>query len=201
MNKGKPENSFNIAKNQELELIISKIHTEKSMKSNFFKKFKVIASTAHTSPIFQIFFFFEKRKRFLRKWNLVLITSTVQVELSKLNFNFDDIRTYFLQVLRDCWQIIFVTFNGFCPFKQKNPTPLFLTDNIKMDRILTKIFYIVFQVLKVLLIKICKIQSLDLLFLVVFISFYISRYFSQVFRTSFNIIWKKRFSSQDFLLF
>ena len=34
-----------------------------------------------------------------------------------------------------------------------------------MERILTKIFYIVFQVLKVLLIKICKIQSLDLLFL------------------------------------
>ena len=59
--------------------------------------------------------------------------------------------------------------------------------------ILTKIFYIVFQVLKVLLIKICKIQSLDLLFLVVFISFYISRYFSQVFRTSFNIIWKTDF--------
>ena len=34
--------------------------------------------------------------------NQVLITSAVQVELSKLNFNFDDIRTYFLQVLRDC---------------------------------------------------------------------------------------------------
>ena len=30
---------------------------------------------------------------------LVLITSIVQVELSKLNFNFDDIRTNFLQVL------------------------------------------------------------------------------------------------------
>ena len=119
--------------------------------------------------------------------NLVLITSTVQVELSKLNFNFDDIRTYFLQVLRDCRQITFVTLNGFCQLT-KTPTPLFLMDNIKMDRILTKIFYIVFQVLKVLLIKICKIQSLDLLFLVVFISFYISRYFSQVFRTSFNII-------------
>ena len=75
--------------------------------------------------------------------------------------------------------------NGFCLLRKKNP--LFL------DRILTKLFYIVFQVLKVLLIKICKIQSLDLLFLVVFISFYISRYFSQVFRTSFNIIWKKDF--------
>ena len=123
MNKGKPENSFNIAKNQELELIISKIHTEKSMKSNFFKKFKVIASTAHTSPIFQIFFFFERRKRFLRKWNLVLITSTVQVELSKLNYNFDDIRTYFLQALRDCRQIAFVVFNRFCPLSKKKPTP------------------------------------------------------------------------------
>ena len=36
-------------------------------------------------------------------------------------------------------------------------------DNIKMDRTLTRTFYIVFQVLKVLLIKICKIQPLDLL--------------------------------------
>ena len=111
-----------------------------------------------------------------------------------MNLNFDDIRTYFLQVLRDCWQITFVTPDGFCLLSNKNPTPLFLTDNIKTDRILSKIFYIVFQVLKVLLIKICKIQSLDLLFLVVFISFSISRYhFLQVFRTSFNIIWKKDF--------
>ena len=45
-------------------------------------------------------------------------------------------------------------------------------------------FYIVFQVLKVFLIKICKIQPLDLLFLVAFISFYISRYhFSQLHST------------------
>ena len=93
-----------------------------------------------------------------------------------MNLNFDDIRTYFLQVLRDCWQITFVTPDGFCLLSNKNPTPLFLTDNIKTDRILSKNFYIVFQVLKVLLIKICKIQSLDLLFLFVFISFSISRY-------------------------
>ena len=74
--------------------------------------------------------------------------------------------------------------------KAKKTHPLFLTDNIKMNRLLTKIFYILFQGLKVLLIKICKMQSLDPLFLVGFISFYISRYhFSQVFRTSFNIIW------------
>ena len=118
---------------------------EQSVESNFFKKSKAIASLP-----FRPYFRFFLKKRFLRKSsksghrNLVLITSTVQVELSKLNFNFIDI---------------------------------------------TNIFYIVFQVLKVLLIKYCKIQSLDPSFLVVFISFYISRYhFSQVFRTSFNII-------------
>ena len=38
-----------------------------------------------------------------------------------------------------------------------------------MDRILTKIFYIVFQILKALLIKLFKIQSLDLLFLMSFL--------------------------------
>ena len=57
-------------------------------------------------------------------------------------------------------------------------------------------FYNVFQVLKVLLIKICKIQPPDFYFLllVVFISFCINRYhFSKIFRTSFNIIWKKIF--------
>ena len=36
---------------------------EQLLEPNFFKKFKVIASTAHTLPIFQIFF----KKRFLRK--------------------------------------------------------------------------------------------------------------------------------------
>ena len=94
---------------------------EQSVESNFFKKFKAIASLAHTSPIFQIFLF---KKRFIRKsstpghGNLVLITSTVQVELSQLNFNFDDdIRTYLFQVLRDCWQITFVTLDGFYPLR------------------------------------------------------------------------------------
>ena len=55
-------------------------------------------------------------------------------------------------------------------------------------------FNIVFQVLKLLFIKICNIQPLDLLYLVVFIIFYISGYNSlQIFRTSFNIIWRKDF--------
>ena len=53
--------------------------------------------------------------------NLVLITSTVQVEISKLNF--DDITTYFLQALSDCREIKFVTFNGLCPLI-KPPVPI-----------------------------------------------------------------------------
>ena len=55
-------------------------------------------------------------------------------------------------------------------------------------------FYIVFQVLKVLLIKNCEKQSPDLLFLVVFISFYINRYrFSHIFRTSHTLSKKEVF--------
>ena len=79
-----------------------------------------------------------------------------------------------------------------------------ITDNIKMDRIPTKIKrkihpFFTFQGLKVLLIKICKIQPPGLLFLFVFISFYISRYpFSQIFRTLFNNIWKKYFHHKFF---
>ena len=97
---------------------------EQSVESNFFEKFKVIASL----PILR-HFRFKKKNTFLRKsskpghGNLVLITSTIQVELSKLNFDFDDIKTYFLQVLRDCWQIIFVTLNGFCLLSKKKTLP------------------------------------------------------------------------------
>ena len=40
----------------------------------------------------------------------------------------------------------------------------------------TCLFYTAFQVLKVHLIKTCKAESSDISFLVVFISFYISRY-------------------------
>ena len=50
------------------------------------------------------------------------------------------------------------------------------------------------QVLEVRLIKTCKIEPPDHLFLVAFISFYISRHhFSQIFRNSFRIICKKDF--------
>ena len=78
------------------------------MESNFFKIFKAIASLPILRPYSQGFLL---KKRFFRKSskpeheNLVLVTSTVQVELSKLIFNFDELRTYFLQVLRDCRQM------------------------------------------------------------------------------------------------
>ena len=94
------------------------------MESNFFKKFKAIASL----PIFRPYFSFFLKRLFKisskpgkpGNGNLVLITSTVQVELSKLNFEFDDIGTYFLQVLRDCQQITFITLNVLCLLGKKN---------------------------------------------------------------------------------
>ena len=70
------------------------------MESNSFEKLKKkIKIFTHISDYFFL------KKSFRRKFSkpghgsLVLITSTVQVELSKLNFNYDDIRTNFLQVL------------------------------------------------------------------------------------------------------
>ena len=59
---------------------------------NSFEKFKAVDSLPILGPYFTFF-----QKRFLRKsskpghGNLVIITSTVQVELSNLNFNFYDI--------------------------------------------------------------------------------------------------------------
>ena len=109
MNKGRPsDNPFNNAKNQEFELITSR-HFKNliSPKPAWNSQWSLIPSrnpdsiTSHTSPIFQIFL----KESFLAKsskpghGNLVLITSTVQVELSKLNFNVDDVRINFLQVL------------------------------------------------------------------------------------------------------
>ena len=77
---------------------------EQSVESNSFEKFKAIALLPIAWYFVHISEFF-LQKRFLRKSskpghkNLVLITSPVQVELSKLNFNCDDTRTNFLQIL------------------------------------------------------------------------------------------------------
>ena len=84
------KNPFNIAKHQEFELITS---------SHF--KNLISPKPSWNSKYFR----FKKKRRFLKKSskpgheNLALITSTIQTELSKLNFNFDDIRTNFVQVL------------------------------------------------------------------------------------------------------
>ena len=80
------------------------------------------------------------------------------------------------------------------------PSYLLLTENIKMDGIPTKLnekytpfgFLHCIQLLKVTSYKNCRIQPLNLLFLLFCISFYICRYhFSPIFRNSFNIVWKK----------
>ena len=74
--------------------------------------------------------------------------------------------------VKDCQQITFVTLIRFCLLSKERPTPLVVNEqhqdgrNTKQNQMENRFpFYIVFQVLKVLLIKICKIQPLDLLFL------------------------------------
>ena len=91
---------------------------EQSIESNFFQKFKILnfISLKHRH------FIFRKSSNPGHK-SLVLITSTVQVELAKLSFNLDDVRTYFLQVLRDCQQKTSVTLNGFLRLSKKDLLP------------------------------------------------------------------------------
>ena len=68
-----------------------------------------------------------------------------------------------------------------------------------MNRIISETFYIVFQVLKVLLINICKIQSLDLLFLVFLLAFTSADIIFQKFLELHSTLSEKRFLSQIFL--
>ena len=113
LNKGKPsEKPFNIAQNQEFELVTShqfknRIFAKPTWSSqqslipsrNLQRQHYCSSYFAHISDHFI-------KKRLLRKssntghGNHVLITSTVQVELSKLNFNFDEIRTNIFKFLR-----------------------------------------------------------------------------------------------------
>ena len=77
-------------------------------------------------------------------------------------------------LVRDHCQITFITPNRFCLLIKKFPIFLFLIDNTQLDWVLTKIKW-----------KIHKLAVLHWLF---------SLYdFSQIFRTSFNIIWEKDF--------
>ena len=80
-----------------------------------------------------------------------------------------------LSILHYCRQITFVTLNGFCPLSNPtpHPTPPVLNGQNEDGRNIIQNqmknahpLYIVFEVLKVHLIKICEMQPLNLLFLV-----------------------------------
>ena len=79
-----------------------------------------------------------------------------------------DIECVYLHLLNLCWVAVLVKQSGFV---KKTPHPLFLMDNIKMDRIPTKLNekYIPFlhfiSSFEFTSYKICKIQPPDLLFL------------------------------------
>ena len=91
--------------------------------------------------------------------------------------------------------------NGFCSLSEKSPISPALNGqyqdewNTKQNRMKnTPPFYIVFQVLQVILINICRISHQIFYFLLFYVSFDISRhYFLQIIRTSYIIIWKKDF--------
>ena len=75
----------------------------------------------------------------------------------------------------DCQKITFIMLNRFCLLskKKKKNSPVLKRQNqdgcnINQNQLKnTHLFHIVFEVLKVLLIKICQMQPLDILFLVV----------------------------------
>ena len=105
---------------------------------------------------------------------------------------------------RDSQQISFIITFGFCSLskKSKKPfTPLLLTDNIKLDGLPTKIklkiqgcFTLYFNLWEGTSVKSYKIQLPVLLFVVShqFLYQQISL-FLHLFRTSFNILWKRFF--------
>ena len=100
--------------------------------------------------------------------------------------------------VRDHQRITFAPLNRFILLGKNLSTPLFLTNNIKLDEIQTKSKWKI-QIVNLhcissfegsSFIKICKIQPL-----LFSIGFYVSRYhYSQLFRTSINIICKKTFT-------
>ena len=101
----------------------------------------------------------------------ILILSLFFTDKIKMNRILTKIKWKIQTLFIDCRQITSITLNKFCPLRTP---PRFLTEKIKMNRILTKIkwktLYIVFEVLKELLI-IIWMQLLDLLLLVVYVRF------------------------------
>ena len=124
-------------------------------------------------------------------------------------------RPWIFMKLRDCQLITFVMLNRFCSLSRTPPLPPPTSPNLPvLNTTISKWIeyqpksnekhaffrFIVFQVLKICTIKFFKTEPPDLLFLV-FISFYTNRYyFSQIFRTSFSIIWKKDFCHKFYFL-
>ena len=104
-------------------------------------------------------------------------------------------------LVRDHWQITFITLNRFCPLIKKPHLPVpngkypagWSTNQNQMKN--THLF--VFQV-KVLVIKIYKIQPADLLFLAVTLAFQHISYLTNFYKFIQHYL-KKRFSSQTFL--
>ena len=107
-----------------------------------------------------------------------------------------------LKTVGDHWQITFVTFNRFCLLSNPSSSLLLWTISSWMEYQAnymknTYLFYIVSQVLMVLLIKSYMIQLPVLLFLV-FLHWVLHRQIDvlQLFRTSCTIIRKKYFCHQ-----
>ena len=67
-----------------------------------------------------------------------------------------------------------------------------------MDRILTKNIYIVFQFLKILLIKICKIQSLEFYFLLLLLAFTLAHIIFHKFSEFYSTLFEKKIFVTNF---
>ena len=109
--------------------------------------------------------------------------------------------TFIYTHIRGCQEITSVTFNRFCPLS--NSPPLFLMENKKMDTNQNQMkntcsFYIVFQLSKELLIKICKIKPQDLLFLFVLLAFTSADIIFHKYLKLYSPYQKRRFSSRVF---
>ena len=94
---------------------------------------------------------------------------------------------------RNAWRILSVKQTiPSCPVLNRQYQDEYNTNQNQMKNMLH--VYIVFQVLKLPLKNICKINHQIFYFLLFYISLYIIRllFFSQIIRTSFNTIWKKK---------
>ena len=104
--------------------------------------------------------------------------------------------------VRDCWQITVLTLNRCWQLSKNLPDPpLFLMDNIKLDRITTKIkwkgydyFTLHFKFWEGTSVKICKIQLSALLFLVV-----LQQFFYNFLELHWSLLKKKKIFVTNFL--